>query len=178
MGYGPGMGMGCAMGFGPGMGWGMGRGMGMGRGQMMGGRGMGGRMMGEQGMEGRGMMRGGMLQQLNLTDAQKTQMKAFREQQQKDGQAIQERMRAARQRLQETMNTDVPDEAAVKTAAAALSAVQADRFALQARSKGQMMKLLTPDQQKQLKEFRDQAGRMGRRGMMGPAQQPPPPVVK
>jgi Spy/CpxP family protein refolding chaperone len=46
-------------------------------------------------------------------------MKAFRDQPWKDGQALRDRMRTARQALQSAMRADVPDEAAVKAAAGA-----------------------------------------------------------
>jgi len=188
LGMGMGMGRGQGMGSGVGMGRGMGQGMGQGPGM---GQGMG------PGMRRRGPMAGMMenprargrlvqrrMAQLNLTQAQKDQMKALREQQQKDTQAVRERMKTARQKLQETMKADIPDEAAVKTAAGALATVQAEQFALQARAKAQTTKLLTPEQQKQMKDFRDRenligqgqmrrgnmmrgGGMMLRRGMMG-----------
>jgi len=56
---------------------------------------------------------------LDLTQGQQDQMKAFRDQPWKDGQALRDRMRTARQALQSAMRADVPDEAAVKAAAGA-----------------------------------------------------------
>ena len=155
----PPRGMGRGMGRGQGMGPGMGRGMGQGMGQ---GLGFGG-MMGNPGMQGRLMQR--RMAQLNLTQAQQDQMKAFRELQQKDMQAVRERMKGARQLLQEAMRADIPDEAAVKTAAGALATVQAEQFALQARAKAQTTKLLTPEQQTQLKQQRARMNQMARRQM-------------
>jgi Spy/CpxP family protein refolding chaperone len=103
--------------------------------------------------------------QLNLTQEQKDQRKALQQQQQKDMQAVRERMTTARQKLQETMKADIPDEAAVKSAAGVLAAVQAEQFALQARAKAQTMKLLTPEQQSQLKAFRDRGNQVRQRQM-------------
>jgi Spy/CpxP family protein refolding chaperone len=149
------------------MGQGMGQGMGFGMRQ---GRPMPG-MMGNPRARARLAQRG--MAQLNLTQPQKDQMKALRGQQQKDTQAVRERMKTARQKLQETMKADIPEEAAVRTAAGALATVQAEQFALQARGKAQMTKLLTPEQQKQMKDFRDRANlvaqrQMQRGSMMGP----------
>ena len=101
--------------------------------------------------------------QLNLTQAQRDQMKTFRDQQWKDGQALRDRMRTARQKLRESMRADVPDEAAVKAAASAVAAAQADRILMAARAKAQLMKVLTPEQQQQLKDMRGRANGMRRR---------------
>jgi hypothetical protein len=72
------------------------------------------------------------------------------------------------------MRADVPDEAAVKSAAAALSAVRADQLTLQARAKAQTMKVLTPEQQTQLKGLRARANRLARQRAMAarPAARP------
>jgi hypothetical protein len=52
------------------------------------------------------------------------------------------------------MQADVPDEAAVRSAAGAVAALQADQAALRARSRAQFAKVLTPDQQARMKEAR------------------------
>jgi len=155
MGQGMGPGMGPRMGprMGPGMGQGMGWGMGQGFGAPMGNRGMRGQLM------WRGMAR------LNLTQAQKDQMKAFRDLQQKDAQAVRERMEGARQKLQEAMKADVPDEAAVTAAAGAMATAQSEQIVLHARAKAQLMKVLTPEQQTQLKQQRARMNQMARRQM-------------
>jgi protein CpxP len=103
-----------------------------------------------------------MMQRLNLTQAQKDQMKAFRDLQQKDSQAVGERMKVTRQQLQEVMKADIPDEAAVKAAAGAMATVQSEQIVLHARAKAQMMKVLTPEQQAQLKQQRARMNRMAR----------------
>ena len=108
-----------------------------------------------------------MMRRLNLTQAQKDQMKAARGQQKKDGQAVKDRMKTARQKFQETMKADVPDEAAVRAAASALATAQTDQFAMQARAKAQMMKVLTAEQQQQLKALRGRMNQMGARRMPG-----------
>lgn len=127
---------------------------GMGRAQ---GRGMG---MGPQGQQG-----GGPMARLNLTEAQRDQVRALRETQRKDAQALREKMRTARQQLQQAMRADIPDEAAVRSAAGSVAALQADQAALQARSRAQMMKVLTPDQQARVKEARTRAAQRAQRAM-------------
>ena len=126
----------------------------MGRGQ---GRGMG---MGPQGQPGAGPTAG-----LNLTEAQRDQVRTLREAQRKDAQALREKMRAARQQLQQAMRADIPDEAAVRSAAGAVAALQADQAALQARARAQMMKVLTPEQQARVKEARTRAAQRAQRAM-------------
>jgi Spy/CpxP family protein refolding chaperone len=123
------------------------------------GRGFGGAM-GNPAVRRQLMRRG--VARLNLTQPQKDQMKAFRDLQQKDTQAVSERMRGARQKLQEAMKADVPDEAAVKAAAGAMATVQSEQIVLHARAKAQLMKVLTPEQQTQLKQQRARMNRMAR----------------
>jgi hypothetical protein len=74
-------------------------------------------------------------------------------------------MRAARRQLQQAMRADVPDEAAVRSAAGAVAALQADQAALQARTKGQLMKVLTPEQQARMKEARARVAQRAQRTM-------------
>lgn len=107
------------------------------------------------------------MRQLDLTRAQRDQLTALRDQQQKDRQAIGERMKIARQKLRDAMKADIPDEAAVKAAAGAIAAARGDQFALQARARAQMMKMLTPEQQTQLNDLRGRMNRLGARRMQG-----------
>jgi Spy/CpxP family protein refolding chaperone len=102
---------------------------------------------------------------LNLTQAQRDQIRTLREAQRKDSQALREQMRAARQQLQQALKADVPDEAAVRAAAGAVAALQTDQAVLQARAKGQLMTMLTPEQQGQLKEARVRAAQRAQRAM-------------
>jgi Spy/CpxP family protein refolding chaperone len=100
-----------------------------------------------------------------LREAQRKDSQALREAQRKDSQALREKLRAARQQLQQAMRADVPDEAAVRSAAGAAAALQADQAVLQARSRAQFMKVLTPEQQAQLKQARASAAQRAQRAM-------------
>ena len=105
---------------------------------------------------------------LNLTQAQRDQIRALREAQRNDARALGEKMRAARQQLRGVMRADPPDEAAVRAAAEAVAAIEVDQAALRARSRAQFMKVLTPEQQAQMKEARarDERQMMMRRDRM------------
>lgn len=94
-------------------------------------------------------------QRLELTQAQQDQLKTFRDQHQKDVQAARERVRAARQTLRETMRAEVPDETAVRAAGAAMASAQVEMMALQARSRGQFVKMLTPEQRQKFGQLQD-----------------------
>jgi hypothetical protein len=72
-------------------------------------------------------------------------------------------MRTARRQLREAMRADAPDEAAVRSAAGAVAALQADQAALQARARSQFMKALTPEQQAQMKQVRARAAERAQR---------------
>lgn len=102
---------------------------------------------------------------LSLTQAQRDQIRTLRDAQRKDSQALRDKMRTARQQLREAMRADVPDEAAVRSAAGAVAALQADQAVLQARARSQFMKALTPEQQAQLKQMRVRASQRAMRAM-------------
>jgi protein CpxP len=100
---------------------------------------------------------------LNLTQAQRDQIKTLREAQRKDSRALREKMRTARQQLRQAMSADGPDEAAVRSAAGAVAALRADQAALQARARSQFMKVLTPEQQAQMSQARARATQRAQR---------------
>jgi Spy/CpxP family protein refolding chaperone len=94
---------------------------------------------------------------LSLTQAQRDEIRTLREALRKDAQPLREQMRAARLQLRQAMSADVPDEAAVRSAAAAVGALQADQAAFRARQRAQFMKVLTPEQQSRVKAARERA---------------------
>jgi Spy/CpxP family protein refolding chaperone len=109
---------------------------------------------------------------LNLTQEQRDRVKGLREARAGDLRAVRERMRGARQQLREAMRADVPDEAAVRAAAEALGAVQADLAVLQARARAEFLKMLTPEQQARLKAARDRAAQRAQRARRGMGARP------
>jgi Spy/CpxP family protein refolding chaperone len=100
---------------------------------------------------------------LNLTDAQRDEIRALRDGQRGDQRALRERMRTAREQLRQAMRADAPDEAAVRAAAGAVAAVQADQAVHRARSRAQFMSVLTPDQQARMKQARARLEQRARR---------------
>ena len=100
---------------------------------------------------------------LNLTDAQRNEIRTLREARQSDAQALRVKMRAARQQMQQALRADVPDEAAVRSAAESVAALQADQAVLQARARSQFIKVLTPEQQARMKQARARAAERAQR---------------
>ena len=149
-----------------------------------------------QGMMGRGMMgpggpgmRGGPggpfgmaglpLRDLDLTDAQREQVKAVMESHREEQKTIGDRMVTARKALQAAVAADTLDEAAIRAAAAEVGAVEADAAVMQAKIRTEVSALLTPEQLKKAKELRSEMeNRMkdGRgRGMRQHPRPLPPP---
>jgi protein CpxP len=151
-----------------------------GRGQGMMGRGMMGP--GGPGMRGGPGGPGGMaglpLRELDLTDAQREQVKAVIESHRDDQKAIGDRMMTVRKALHDAIAADTFDEAAIRAAAAQVGAVDADAAVLQARIRAEITALLTPEQVKKAKELRlemENRVKDGRgRGMHRPQPMPPP----
>jgi len=113
--------------------------------------------------QSRGMGRG--QRGLGLTEAQRDQIRTGREAQRKDSQALREKMRTARQQLQRAMRSDVPDEAAIRSAAGAVASLQADQAVQRARARAQFMSVLTPEQQARMKQARARAAQRSQRPM-------------
>ena len=86
-----------------------------------------------------------------------------REAQRKDSQPLREKMRTARRQLQQAMRADVPDEAAIRSAAGAVAALQADQAVQRARARTQFMSVLTPEQQARMKQARARAAQRAQR---------------
>ncbi len=127
---------------GPGM---MGRGPGMRGGPGMGGPGGPG---GPMGLIGRG------LHGIDLTEDQRAKIRDIAESHRDEFAAIADRMGPAREALHEAITADAADEQAIRTAAAAVAAVDVDAALLHAKAHAEMFAVLTPEQQKQVKELR------------------------
>ena len=103
------------------------------------------------------------LRQLGLTDAQKQQLKGVAEAHRDETTALRQRLQASRTALREATAATPLDEALVKQRRLDLSAVQADRTALGARIRAEMLQGLTPDQQAQLNALQDRSHNRKRR---------------
>jgi len=125
---------------------------GMGRGMMgQGGPGMRG---GPGGPGGPFGMAGLPLRGLELTDAQREQVRTIMESHSADQKAVGDKMIAARKALHEAIAADTLDEAAIRAAAAEVGAAEADAAVLQAKLHGEVFAILTPEQVKKAKELR------------------------
>ena len=113
-------------------------------------------------MGGFGMMRG--LARLDLTEAQKTQVKGIMESRKATFESLRERMRADREALDAAVEAQSPNPAAV---GAAYLKVRANRETMRAEHRAtmeQIRSILTPEQQEKFDKNEQQRGRFGRRG--------------
>lgn len=127
--------------------------------------GRGGRGPGGPGMPGRpGGPMGGpgdvlgpmMLGRLDLSDAQKEQVRTIVESHQDELRGLGQRGMNARQTLEAAVTADVFDEGAIRTSAAEVGAVEADMAVARARISAEVYQILTAEQQAKLKELRAQ----------------------
>jgi len=157
-------------------GWGQDPGQGMGPGPQ--GRGMGMRGGGPGGPGGPGGGPFGFLgpaaRELNLTDAQREQIKAIAEKHRDEMKAIQDRMQPARKALDAAITADAFDENAIRAAAAEVAGIEADGAVLRAKVHQEGWKVLTPEQQQKAKELQSQMEQRMKdgRGGRGPGRGP------
>ena len=89
---------------------------------------------------------------LNLTDAQKQQIKGIADSHKAEWQAFGERARAAHQALDAVMRGDTVDESLIRAKHAEVAAVEADMAVASARARAEVWPILTPEQQTQIKQ--------------------------
>jgi protein CpxP len=117
------------------------------------------------------------LRGLDLTDAQREQVKAILQSHRDEQKAIGDRMQAARKALHDAIAADTFDETTVRAKAVEIGTIEADAAVLQARIKSEIVAILTPEQVKKAKELRtEMENRMkdGRGRGMRPHPMPPP----
>jgi periplasmic protein CpxP/Spy len=121
-----------------------------------GGPGRGAGAFGPGGPGSRGFAAGFALGQLNLSDAQKQQVRDIMQRHRQQSQPVMDRLQQAMQ-AQRAAITAVPvNEQAVRQAAAALAAVQADMAVDQARMHADIFSILTVEQQEKAKQLEAQ----------------------
>jgi len=109
---------------------------------------------GRMGGPGRGGPLAGLpLRELNLSDAQREQVKAIVDSHQAEMKAVGDRAMTARQALHAATTSASFDEAAVRARAAELAAVEADVAVGRARIFADVYQILTPEQQAKVKEL-------------------------
>ena len=98
---------------------------------------------------------------LELTDAQKDQLKAIADSHKDDWKALGDRVRAARQALNQAVMADTVDEALIRQKSSEVAAVEADMAVARARVRAEAFQILTAEQRAKAKE---RAAGRGRRG--------------
>lgn len=130
-----------------GPGGGMGQGM-MGGPGMRGGRGGPG---GQMGIPGPG------LRGLDLSDAQREQVRGVMESHKAEFEAVGKALAERRKALHDAITADVIDEALIRQSVAAAAAVQADEAVLQAKVHAEIFGLLTAEQQQKARTLKAEA---------------------
>jgi protein CpxP len=108
---------------------------------------------GRGGPGGPGGILGPAFQRLDLTDAQRSRIKEIVDSHRNDLRALGDKAMAAHQALDDATASDSFDEATVRMKAAEVGAVDADMAVMRARVYNEVYQILTPDQQKQLKQL-------------------------
>ena len=121
-----------------------------------GGPGRGAGALGPGGSGGRGFAAGFALGQLDLSDAQKQQVRDIMQRHRQQSQPVMDRLQQAMQAQRAAINAVPVNEAAVRQAAAALAAVQADMAVDQARMHADIFSILTVEQQEKAKQLEAQ----------------------
>ena len=93
------------------------------------------------------------LRELNLTDAQREQVRQIVDSRQQETRAIGERAMAAREALHAATTSPSFDEALIRAKAAELAAIDADMAVSRARVFADVFQILTPEQQATAKEL-------------------------
>jgi protein CpxP len=96
----------------------------------------------------------GAARRLNLTDAQREQIKTIAQSHRDEWRGLADRMRTSRQALVDATAANPIDEGAIRQRSADIAAVQADVAVARAKARAEMMQVLTPDQQAQLDTMR------------------------
>ena len=100
-----------------------------------------------------GLLAGLPLRELNLTDAQREQVRQIVESRQQETRAIGERAMAAREALRTATTSPSFDEGLVRAKAAEVAAIDADMAVARARIFADVFQILTPEQQAKVKEL-------------------------
>lgn len=94
---------------------------------------------------------------LDLTDAQKTQLKSILQRTQESAKALRQQMQPLRQQLQQAIKDN--NAAGIQAAASAIAPLEAQVMALRASAAAQFLQLLTPEQKAKLGQVRNRINR-------------------
>lgn len=96
------------------------------------------------------------LRALELTDAQREQVKGLMESHKAEFDAQLQKLGPAHKALRDTITAETLDETAIRQRAAELAAVEADGAVLRAKVHAQVWALLTPEQQQKARDLKAQ----------------------
>jgi Spy/CpxP family protein refolding chaperone len=116
-------------------------------------RGQGGRFGGPGGPGGPMGMLPMLGRELNLTPAQRDQIKAIADSHKDEWKALADRERVARTVLNDAIGADTLNEAAIRQKSAEAAAVDADLAVARAHARAEVFQILTDDQKTQLKNM-------------------------
>ena len=123
-----------------------------------------------KGGRGPGFMDGHRLEhlalRLELSDGQREELKAAFSERFEAGAERRQAMFEARRALRQAIHAESFDEAAIREAAAAVAALEADRAVERAKGAQKLREILTPEQLAELEQMREDR-RSGRRGLRG-----------
>ena len=96
------------------------------------------------------------LAQLNLSDSQRQQIRELTQRRRQDGEQVQARLGAARDARRAAIEASPVNEGAIRSTTADLVAAETEAAILQARLRADVLALLTPEQQDQVKTLQAQ----------------------
>jgi protein CpxP len=96
------------------------------------------------------------LARLNLSDTQRQQIRDLTEKRRQEGEPIQQRLRMAMEARRSAMDASPVNEGAIRATTADLVAAETDAAILQAHLRADVLAVLTPEQQDQLKKLQAQ----------------------
>ncbi len=118
---------------------------------------------GQFGKRGGGM--GRLFSKLDLTDAQKAQIKQIHENSREELRPLKEQIRAKRQEIRQAQAGGTVDEALVRQKLTEIAPLEAKMMSERARIHQQTLSVLTPEQKTKLEQMREQfKSRRGERG--------------
>lgn len=100
---------------------------------------------------------GDLIRQLNLTPEQREQIRSIREASQTERAAINQSLRKANQALDETLNSENPDEAVIEQRVRDVAAAQASAMRMRILTEIRIRRVLTPEQRNVLRALQQQA---------------------
>jgi periplasmic protein CpxP/Spy len=96
--------------------------------------------------------------EIQLTDAQRDQMRAVADTHRDEWRALADRARSAHDALNNTITAETVDETTIRAKSADVAAVEADMAVARARVHGEVWQILTTDQKTKITELKAQHG--------------------